>query len=185
MISVVMPSYLGDYPNCASNREEKLPRAIESFLSQNIGELIVVADGCEKTAEIARKYPIRVIYINKRPHFSGDPRNIGIQESKYDYICYLDNDDVFGEGHLQSMKDNMEMDWLYWADKIEGISERELRLEHGYIGTGCIAHRKSLNVKWNGGYDQDWNVVEQLMKYEGKRINANYHIMHVPNGIDK
>ena len=94
-----MPSYLGDYPNAASNREQKLPRAIESFLVQGIGELIIIADGCEKTAQIASKYPVKLITIDKQPPFSGTPRNTGIQEAQYDYIAYLDNDDVFGPRH--------------------------------------------------------------------------------------
>ena len=96
-----MPSYLGDYPNAASNREFKLKRAIESFLAQKIGELIVVADGCPKTVEIASNYPVVVKLINKQQNFSGKPRNIGIKLALYDYIAYLDADDVMGQDHIR------------------------------------------------------------------------------------
>ena len=57
-ISVVMPSFLGDYEidqnKSASNREFKLERAIDSFLMQihRDSELIIVSDGCEKTCDI-------------------------------------------------------------------------------------------------------------------------------------
>ena len=186
MISVVMPSYLGDYPNAASNREEKLPRAIESFLAQGIGELIVVADGCEKTAEIASKYPVKLISIDKQPHFSGTPRNIGIENAQYDYITYLDNDDVFGNGHLKAIVDNRDWPWLYWADKIGGEEHRDVKLECGHIGTSCFAHKKDLPIKWVDGYIGDWNVVSQLIKFaKGNKIEANYHTMHIPHRIDK
>ena len=179
-----MPSYLGDYPNAATNREEKLLRAIESFLAQEIGELIVVADGCEKTAEIASKYPITVISIDKQPLFSGTPRNTGIQAAKYDYIAYLDNDDMFGANHLKRIADNLDTDWLYWDDCVNGKT-RPVWLEFGHIGTSAIAHKKSLDCKWIDGYGHDWQFIQQLKDYPSKRITANYQVMHIPHVIDQ
>ena len=178
-----MPSYLGDYPNAASNREQKLPRAIESVLEQNIGELIVVADGCNKTVEIASKYPVKAILIDKQPHFSGNTRNIGIQNAQYDYIAYLDNDDVFGQGHLQAIVDNADTDWLYWDDYVNG-EVRPVWFEMGRIGTSAIAHKKELDCKWSDGYGHDWQFIQQLSKYPSKRIVSNYQVMHIPGVID-
>jgi glycosyltransferase involved in cell wall biosynthesis len=184
MISVIMPSYLGDYPNCASNREEKLPRAIESFLAQEIGELIVVADGCNKTAEISSKYPVTIISIDKQPFFSGTPRNTGIQAAKYDYIAYLDNDDVFGDNHLKRIADNLDTDWLYWNDYVNG-KIRPVWLEFGHIGTSAIAHKKELDCQWSDGYGHDWQFIQQLKHYPSKRIIANYQVMHIPHVMDQ
>jgi glycosyltransferase involved in cell wall biosynthesis len=184
MISVVMPSYLGDYPRAASNREQKLPRAIESVLEQKIGELIVVADGCQKTVEIASKYPVKTVLIDKQPCFSGTPRNIGIQNAKYDYIAYLDNDDVFGKGHLKAITDNVDTDWLYWDDYVDG-QLRPVSIEISRIGTSAIAHKKELNCKWGDGYGHDWEFIQQLKHYPSKRIVANYQVMHIPGVIDQ
>jgi glycosyltransferase involved in cell wall biosynthesis len=184
MISVVMPSYLGNYPTAASNREQKLPRAIESFLSQEIGELIVVADGCYKTVEIASKYPVKTILIDKQPHFSGVPRNTGIQAAQYDYIAYIDNDDVFGNGHLQSIADNVDTDWLYWDDYVDG-QIRPVSIEISRIGTSAIAHKKELNCRWGDGYGHDWEFIQQLKQYPSKRITTNYQVMHIPGTVDQ
>jgi len=74
MITVVMPSYLGEYRGAATNREEKLRRAIRSFLAQNIGHLIIIADGCQKTVDIASEFnhpSISCHLIDKQPLFSG------------------------------------------------------------------------------------------------------------------
>jgi glycosyltransferase involved in cell wall biosynthesis len=52
--SVIMASFLGDYPNAASNRDKKLIRAVNSFINQSYEnkELVIVSDGCTKTYEI-------------------------------------------------------------------------------------------------------------------------------------
>lgn len=54
LVSVVMASYIGFYKNSASDRADKLRRAIASFIRQDHveKELIIVADGCEQTESI-------------------------------------------------------------------------------------------------------------------------------------
>lgn len=184
MISVIMPCYLGEYPGAAKNRHEKLHRAINSFLDQGIGELVIVPDGCQETQEIASKYPVRCLEVTeKSKQFSGYPRNRGIFSAKYDYIAYLDSDDMFGEGHLKAISENIDSPWLYWDDYAR--KRRITELKAGSIGTSCIAHRKDLGIVWPDGYGHDWEVVQQLMKYEGKKIEANYRVMHIPGYLDE
>ena len=50
-LSVIMPSFLGEYDGCASDRENKFIRSVHSFLENSIDEkeLIVVGDNCEIT----------------------------------------------------------------------------------------------------------------------------------------
>ena len=86
MISVVMASYLGNYSGAASNRDAKLRRAINSFLFQETGELIVVSDGCELTNQIVESYKnphIKLIKMMKQPLFAGSIRQRGIKESTF------------------------------------------------------------------------------------------------------
>ena len=47
-ISIIMQSYLGDYPNARANPEEGFIRAVYSVINQTVSnwELIIVADGC-------------------------------------------------------------------------------------------------------------------------------------------
>src|SRR3954468_14224010 len=105
-ISIIMPSYLGDYPNAASDREGKLKRAIISFLDQTYArrELILVADGCEQTENVYKFLKnnsgkpisslIRLVKIPKQGHFSGAVRNAGIDVATGEIIAYLDTDDI-------------------------------------------------------------------------------------------
>jgi glycosyltransferase involved in cell wall biosynthesis len=185
MISVIMPSFLGHYPGAATNREFKLCRAIESFMAQQLGELIVISDACEKTVEIAQRYPVRIFKLHKKqPSFSGDLRQIGINLARFDWIAYLDSDDVLGKGHLRSILDNAGNDWLWWDD-IRAGKPNPCQLAVNHIGTSCIAHRRELPVYWDHGYKHDWRFIQQLMNYNGKKISANYHVMHVPGLFDE
>ena len=119
MISIVMASYLGAYKNAASNRPEKLKRAIASVLRQSYQdwELIVVSDGCDETSKIVAGVQddrISCYQIPKQKMWSGVPRNIGIEKAKGEYIVYLDNDDIFGPSHLKNI-----------AAGIDGLSPME------------------------------------------------------------
>lgn len=98
-ISVVIPTF---------NRRHRLPRAIESVLSQaNVDlELIVVDDGSsDGTVEwLATEYPdprLRVIH-NTRKKGPAGARNAGILAASGDLVAFLDSDDIYLPGHLEA-----------------------------------------------------------------------------------
>lgn len=204
-ISVIMPSFLGEYDGAASNRTAKFKRAVQSFIDQNIpdSELIIVADGCEKTHAIlqdkfntlANFTKVHWVPIPKQEKFSGAVRNAGIDRAHSDIICYLDTDDILLPGHLQAILDNFtyNIDWVYYNDKLafqenpEDGRERGVGLTYGSIGTSAIAHRKSLNVRWEDGYGHDWQLVETLINRSArvKKISgAGYLVCHRPGQED-
>jgi len=129
-----MPSTLSNYHGAASNREEKIVRAIESVLKQTFQdfELIVVSDGCDKTIEIVEPYfyeympKIRLLKIPKQPTWSGKVRNAGISRAEGEIITFIDSDDYVGENHLQIINDNFgEMDWVYADHFIYAPKQRQ------------------------------------------------------------
>lgn len=188
MISVVMASYLGWYKGSASNKIEKFHRAIESFLLQGVGELIVVADGCQDTINELKKYNspnIRSVLIDKQPMFSGDVRQQGIKLAMYDWICYLDTDDEFKSLHLQTIINSNinECDWVYYDD-IVNDQYRSCTVELNKIGTSNIAHRASINAVWPNGYGHDWQFIQQLGNNYKKIENTGYVVHHIKKGID-
>lgn len=186
MISVIMASYLGTYSGAASNREQKLHRAINSFLAQNIGELIVVSDGCEKTIEIVQNYPsVKLVKLTKQPTFSGNVRQAGINVASYDWICYLDSDDEFAPNHLQTLIDNIDdnYDWFYYDD-IVGNDRRISAVSICRIGTSTICHKKNLPAVWPTGYGHDWYFITQLGANYKKIDHAGYIVHHVPGKLD-
>lgn len=94
LISVVMPTY---------KRSDMLGRAIKSVLSQSYKnlELLVVSDN-EPDDEFTKKaletvnsfHDNRVRLIKQEHHINGAvARNVGIKESKGEFIAFLDDDD--------------------------------------------------------------------------------------------
>jgi glycosyltransferase involved in cell wall biosynthesis len=203
-ITVLMASFLGNYPNCADDREQKFQRAVNSFLEQSHrnAELIIVSDGCDRTDMLYdvyyKYYPhIRHFRIEKQPLFSGNVRQRGLEEATGKIVTFLDSDDMLGRTHLANINSafpDKDYDWVYYNDFIyDGVNQipKIVSLEKGSIGTSSIAHLTCLRDKglsWAGcdGYTHDWKYVERLIKFNRykKIYGCSYYICHIPNQID-
>ncbi|WP_298524089.1 glycosyltransferase family A protein [uncultured Christiangramia sp.] len=89
MISIVIPTY---------NRSKLIERSINSlkFQTFNDWELIIVDDGStDNTGEVIEPFleDTRIRYIHKKNTGAAHSRNVGVKNSKYDYISFLDSDD--------------------------------------------------------------------------------------------
>jgi len=206
-VSVIMPSFLGEYEGCASDRENKFIRAVHSFLENSLfeKELIVVGDCCDKTKELLNDYFHHELSINKikffnfkkkQKLFSGALRSKGIELASGEYICYLDTDDIIGKGHLYSIYNQVktqDLDWAYFNDFINsdlGLVTKKVELKKDTIGTSSIIHKKSNKLNWNkcDGYGHDYLFIEKLIKWSEKKdkiYGGTYIICHIPNQIDK
>ena len=201
MISIIMPSYLGPYKKAAKNREKKIVRAIQSVHKQTYEdwELIVIADGCDKTVEILSNISylygderIHVFKIDKQPIWSGNVRNAGLDEASGDYAVYLDIDDVFAPNHLDSLASFDKLDWYWFDDYVWNGQEFRHRKcsvnKVGRCGTCNIMHRPGL-ARWNAkdNYAHDWKFIQNLKAASGKYeyIKAGYYLVcHIPGRMD-
>lgn len=100
--SIVIPTY---------NRPDLLGRAIESVINQSFKnfEIIIVNDGSSvglnEYANIKKHYSEHknVVFIDKKNEGPSIARNTGIQNSKGEFICFLDDDDYYLENHLAEL----------------------------------------------------------------------------------
>lgn len=148
-ISVVMQSYLHDYPDSRTRPKEKFVRAVNSFLGQTHldKELIIVADGCDitqrmyesiyadneliKFAYITKPKAIKRMYeseVNEETlvtYYRGMPRRIGCSMAQGDLITYFDTDDIMLPSRLADIAKS-------WANKDRSTqwSSNPLRLVH-------------------------------------------------------
>ena len=131
-ISVIMQSYLGNYPGSRSNPEEKFHRAVKSFLNQTYSEkeLVIVSDGCPKTMKIfyenyALYDNIKFLYLhnskermysleNGNTLYRGKPKAMGVEFATGDIITYMDSDDIILPKRLEDL-------YLNWKDKDDNI----------------------------------------------------------------
>lgn len=98
MISIVIPTY---------NAERFMPPLIDSIFRNKIDEMeVIIVDDCSKddTVNIAKKYPVRIIELQK----NGGPakaRNIGVRSAKGEIIFFLDSDVIVLDGAIKEVKD--------------------------------------------------------------------------------
>lgn len=199
-ISVIMPSYLGEFPGCAPNRPQKFIRAVDSFLSQNHKdkELIIIADGCPDTEKICHNRYKQALVNNtirliSLPHygFQGLTRQAGIDLSKGEILCNLDSDDTFLPYHLSNIDLNFKKnDWVYFnhytqPDNIKDVAYwYDCQLEEGKICNANYAWKKELNVTWIGGdgrQDNKFFTKQLIEKYTNrtKIYGCGYVVKHI------
>lgn len=93
-VSVIIPAY---------NYARFLPSAVESCLKQNYPnfEVVVVDDGSkDNTREVMAGYGPPVRYIYQANAGLSAARNTGIREAKFDFVAFLDADDLLLPTHL-------------------------------------------------------------------------------------
>lgn len=195
---------------CPSQRKDidkKLIRAIKSFMNQTYQgekELIIIGDGCQKTKDVYEanfKDNKEIIYFGsaKQPMYSGGIRDIGLKIATGDIVCYLDNDDILGKNHIQTIVDQFtdEVDWIYYNDYMvlnKEFTKFQLRWvdpRWASIGTSSIAHRhpkkceKLKDLQWFTGYGHDFLFVLKLASTGAKskklKINPQYIVCHYAN----
>lgn len=100
LVSVIVPVY---------NVELYIEKCIESIISQTYGELdiILIDDGSQDTSgEICDKYSEldeRIRVIHKRNEGLSAARNLGIEISKGQYLCFVDSDDYVEADFISCM----------------------------------------------------------------------------------
>src|SRR5262249_41994897 len=91
LVSIIIPAH---------NRQQSLPRGIESILNQTIGdfEIIVVDDGStDNTAAVADRFVLRDLRIrlirHEKRRGAQAARNTGARAANGDWLNFFDSDD--------------------------------------------------------------------------------------------
>lgn len=104
-LSVIIPVY---------NSEKYLKRCLDSIIHQTFSdfELLLIDDAStDSSFEICQTYAAkegRIRTIQKQNEGPGAARNLGIKESKGEWLLFIDSDDWVEPNHLQSLVEDIE-----------------------------------------------------------------------------
>ena len=172
LVSVIIPTYKG---------QQKLGRAIKSIQKQTYDniEIIVVDDNDPNTIEINENEEIikkmslsNLTYVQHEKNQNGAAaRNTGIAVAQGDYVCFLDDDDIYLptrieesvnklEGNLKSGAVFCNVLQLFSGDKcsVHRMEEESLTVEgillyEAAIGTGSNLFLRTDIARKMGGFD--------------------------------
>jgi len=115
-VSVIIPVY---------NAEKYVAQAVESALQQKeCGEIILVEDGspdnaievCKKLSDVHEKVKLYQ-HENGRNKGAGPSRNLGIIKSNFEYVAFLDADDIYLPDRFKNaceiLSKNPDLDGVY------------------------------------------------------------------------
>ena len=110
MFSVVIPLY---------NKELSISNTIQSVLDQTFQnfEIVIVNDGSTDNSvkEVEKFDDKRIRLIHQKNQGVSAARNRGIEEAKYEWVAFLDADDLWRENHLKTLDDMIKK---YPIDKV-------------------------------------------------------------------
>lgn len=191
-ISVIMPAY---------NAEKYISEAINSVIGQSYPnwELIIIDDSSKDSTldiikELLKKDERIILLQNKDNKGVSYSRNLGIKKAKYNWIAFLDSDDIWTEDKLykqvEALNDNTQMDLIYtgsafinrmgdYSSYILSVPMRityyEL-LKQNLISCSSVLIKKELLEKYEMKYDdmhEDFAVWLQILKAGYKAMGVN------------
>lgn len=94
LITVVLPVF---------NAENTIRMTLDSVLTQSYSKLeVLVVDDCstDSSAAIVGEYSarddrVRIMLLTRNSGGPAEPRNMGIEEAKGEYVCFIDSDDLW------------------------------------------------------------------------------------------
>lgn len=209
-VSVIIPTY---------KRSRYISRAIESVVNQDYKEIeiIVVDDNGKDTEEqkntqnVVEQYDDIIYIVHEKNSNGSHARNTGINVASGEYICFLDDDDIFDrEKIIKQVKklDSLDSEWgacytghkrefedgtfLTYLTRKEGhLSEDILSLSIDMCSGSTIMIRKEVIEKLKG-FDESFKryqdiefVLRVSLKYKIAVLNEALVTIYTHTGSNK
>jgi len=157
-ISVIVPAY---------NAGKYIHQCLGSVIEQSFQdfELWVINDGStDKTQEVAEKYALldnRIKVINKDNQGVSASRNIGLEHSNGEYVCFIDADDIVEPSYLSELAEKIDSQhdssvcgFAHFGDTegqnwIEIPQKKSITLEESLMDFYDLSKKERQRYLWN------------------------------------
>lgn len=187
-LSIIIP-----YWNTLEQTNE-LMNVLISQLNENV-EIIIIDDGCDqKELDEWKRDNVKIIHLLENSGGACVPRNVGLDNAKGDYICFIDSDDLVEKDYIDTILakiNNEDFDYCYfsWQSPYHTIIISKEPPEWNCCVWDCIYKREIIgnerfNPKLKIAEDYDFN--KRVRK--GKRANILkilYRYNDTPNSLLK
>lgn len=176
MISVIIPT---------SSPKKYLQECLDSLdrqtLDKKFYEVIIVLNGVkepyyERLSELLKNYSFiyRLYYTCEKG--VSNARNIGIEETKAEYICFVDDDDVVSDNYLQELYANVRPDTLVVSNVLAFHDISNMK-EQDYLSKAFLkrSHPKSIFFS-RKFFSTVWGKVIPRKIIDSSRFNAKFNL---------
>lgn len=186
LISIVVPVY---------NVEKYLNRCIDSIINQTYSniEIILVNDGSkDNSGNICDSYAAkdeRIKVIHKENGGLSDARNVGIENSTGEYMCFIDSDDFISDKMIEKMREkimNTHSD-IVICNRIHFYNEREQHIKYKIIEGNLIMNAEEAIKELNSFRYFDMSACSKLyksslfekLKFPKGKLSEDAYIMYL------
>ena len=136
LLSIIIPTY---------NRNEYIVKLLDKLHSQmkNNVEVIVVDDHSDIPLE---KNWFKYIYLDENSGGASIPRNVGLDNAKGRYICFVDADDMVSDDYIETILEKIKEDWDFCYISWQGKSNKVIIKDTAPAWNCCV---------WNSVYKRD------------------------------
>lgn len=122
-VSIIIPTQ-----NAGSEFDTVLKRIFEQNIKEKFEVIIIDSGSMDKTIEIAKKYPVRLIQIKPEEFGHGRTRNYGADISKGEYLVFLTQDAIpFDNNWLRYLISNLE------EENVAGVYNKQISKDDANI----------------------------------------------------
>lgn len=136
LLSIIIPTY---------NRNEYIVKLLDKLHSQmqNNVEVIVVDDHSDVPLENSW---FKYIYLDDNSGGASIPRNVGLDNAKGKYICFVDADDMVSDDYIETILEKTKEDWDFCYISWQGKSNKVIIKDTAPAWNCCV---------WNSVYKRD------------------------------
>ena len=184
ILSIIIPTY---------NRNEYIVKLLDKLHNQmkdNV-EVIVVDDHSDIPLENSW---FEYIYLDENSGGASVPRNVGLDNAKGRYICFVDADDMVSDDYIETILEKTKEDWdfcyISWQGKSNKVIIRDTAPVWNCCVWNCVYKRdligdKRFDPKLKMAEDYDFNRKVR----NGKKANITkilyYYNEDTPNSLTK